>query len=113
MSNYYEETYEIKELEGYYFRINRIKPTKIWAMTTTFAKVMNPEAPADPEALEKVADFIVDTLTFSTSKEGPFVPVHRPGLDSYDFARLETDPMCLIYFAQLYFIKVINKAENI
>lgn len=111
--NYYEQTYEIPALQGYYFKISRIKPTRIYAMTVTFGKVMNPNAPADPEALEKVGDFIVDSLLFSSSKEGPFKPVHLPGLDNYEFAPLEEDPMCLLQFTALYFENVIKVAQNI
>lgn len=110
---YYEEIYEIPSLKGYYFKINRIKPTKIYAMTVTFGKVMNPEAKADPEALEKVGDFIVESLQFSKSKEGPFKPVQEPGLTSFEFTELETNPMCLLAFTELYFTKVISVAQNI
>lgn len=111
--NYYDKIYEIPELQGYYFKINRIKPTKIYAMTVTFGKVMNPESKADPEALEKVGDFIVESLQFSTKAEGPFKPVQLPGLVSYEFAPLEENPMCLLYFTQLYFENVITPAQNI
>lgn len=111
--NYYEQVYEIKELKGYYFKINKIKPTKIYAMTVTFGKVMNPKAPADPEALEKVGDFIVESLMFSRSKEGPFQRVQEPGLVNFNFEPLETDPMILVYFTALYFNQVIQPAENI
>ena len=111
--NYYEQTYEIPELKGYYFRISKIKPTKIYAMTVTFGKVMNPKNPADPEALEKVGDFIVESLLFSTSKEGPFKRAQEPGLVNYNFELLEKDPMCLVYFTALYFNNVIQPAENI
>lgn len=111
--NYYEKIYEIPALPNYYFKINRIKPTRIYAMTVTFGKVMNPDAKADPEALEKVGDFIVESLLFSTSKEGPFKPVQLPGLDSFEFPELERNPMCLLYFTQLYFENVIQTAQNI
>ena len=82
-------------------------------MTVTFTKVMNPKAPADPDALEKVGDFIVESLTFSKSKDGEFKPVLRPGLDSYDLPELETNPMILVYLSGLYFEKVIKPAQNI
>lgn len=116
--NYYDNIYEIPEndmpeLKGYYFKISRIKPTKIYAISMTFAKVMDPKSPADPDALEKVADFIVDSLQFSTSKNGPFVPVHKPGLDSFELSILEENPMCLVVFTSLYFENVIQKAQNI
>lgn len=111
--NYYEKIYEIPALKGYYFKISRIKPTRIYAMTVTFGKIMQPNAPADPDALEKVGDFIVDSLLFSTSKEGQFKPVKLPGLESYEFEPLETNPMALLYFTQLYFENVIQVAENI
>lgn len=111
--NYYEQIYELPGLQGYFFKINRIKPTKIYAMAVTFGKVMNPQAPADPDALEKVGDFIVESLQFSTSKEGEFKPVHRPGLDSFEFKPLEDNPMLLIHFTSLYFENVIKPAQNI
>lgn len=110
---YYEKIYSIPEIPNYYFKINRIKPTKIYAMTVTFGKVMNPSAPADPEALEKVGDFIVESLQFSTSENGPFKPVQMPGLTSFEFTPLEEDPMMLLYFTQLYFENVIKLAQNI
>ena len=110
---YYEKIYEIPSLPGYYFKINRIKPTKIYAMTVTFGKVMNPESKADPEALEKVGDFIVESLLFSKSAEGPFKPVQMPGLTSFEFTELETNPMLLISFTELYFTNVIQPAQNI
>lgn len=111
--NYYDKIYEINELPGYYFKIRRIKPTRVYAMTVTFGKVMNPDAPADPVALEKVGDFIVESLLFSKSKDGDFKPVQLPGLDSFEFEELEKNPLCLLYFTQLYFENVITTAQNI
>ena len=110
---YYEKIYEIEALPGYFFKINQIKPTRIYAMTVTFGKVMNPDSPADPEALEKVGDFIIDSLLFSDNKDGKFKPVHQPGLTSYEFEPLEDNPMVLLYFTQLYFENVIKTAQNI
>ena len=111
--NYYEQIFELKEFPGYFFKITRIKPTKIYAMTMTFGKVMNPKAPADPDALEKVGDFIVETLLFSKSKNGPFEAVKKPGLESYEFVELETNPMALLVLSNFYFNNVIHPAENI
>ena len=109
---YYEQIYQIKEIKGYFFKIERTKPTKIFAVTNAFVKIMNPDARVDMDALEQVGDFITDTLLFSKTKEGEFKKVHEPGLDSYELDIIETNPMAINYFVKLYFDTLIKKNQK-
>lgn len=110
---YYEETFTCEGLEGYYFRINKIKPTKLFAYQTLLAQVFGESNKNNDEVqLEKCCDFILENMEFSREKDGNYIPIQYPGLLNTNIPELERNPNLISYLISLFLTQVTNPIQK-
>lgn len=110
---YYEETFTCEGFEGIYFKINKIKPTKLFAYQTLLAQVFGENNKSNDEIqLEKCCDFILENMMFSREKEGNYEFVQFPGLLNTNMPEIERNPNLVSQLVALFLSKVTNPVQK-
>lgn len=111
---YYEGIYETPEIEGVYFKVKRIKPTKLFTYQTILGQVFGEESKkkVSNESLEECYDFILENLLFSRERDGQYKEVQYPGIDSCNLKEVENNPALVGVLIALFMNNVYAKVEK-
>lgn len=111
---YYEEILETPMIEGVFFKIKRIKPTKLFSYQTLLGQVFGegPGKDNDAETLQKCYDFILENMLFSRDRTGQFKEVQSPGLENVNLKEVEENPVLIGTLVGLFMNSVVNPIEK-
>lgn len=109
---YYERTLTLEELPGYFFKIKQQPATKIFAMTTIFAKAMQNDSKDADTVIEKVSNYTLENFLFSKEENGIYNPVKPAGLDNIMVPELEENPLLISSFIALFNNTVITPTQK-
>jgi hypothetical protein len=111
---YYEGIYETPEIKGVFFKIKKIKPTKLFAYQTLLGQVFGdgPQKTNDEATLEKCYNFILENTLFSKEKEGQYKEIQFPGLDNTNLEELDRNPMLIGSIVALFINNVVVPVEK-
>lgn len=109
---YYERILTLDELPGYYFKIKQQPATKIFAMTTIFAKAMQNDSKDADAVIEKVSNYTLENFLFSKEENGVYSPVKSVGLDNLMVPELEENPLLISSFIATFNNSVIAPTQK-
>lgn len=111
---YYDKVYDAPAFEGVFFKINKIKPTKLFAYQTLLGQVFGEDSKKsnDEETLQKCYDFILENTLFARDKDGEFKPVQLPGLDNTQLKEIEENPALIGNLVALFIQAVVKPIEK-
>lgn len=111
---YYEGIHEIESIEGVYFKIKKIKPTKLFTYQTLLGNVFGDASNKsnDEVTLEKCYNFILENTLFSREKDGKFVEIQMPGLDNTNLKEVDENPTIIGAIVAMFMNNVVIKVEK-
>lgn len=111
---YYEGIHEIEAIEGVYFKIKRIKPTRLFTYQTLLGNVFGEQSNKnnDEVTLEKCYNFILENTLFSREKEGTYQEIQLPGLDNTNLKEIDENPTLIGSIVAMFMNNVVVKVEK-
>lgn len=109
---YYEITFTLKELKGYYFKFKQQPPTKIFALTTIFGQAMDNITKDSTDIIEKVSNSVLENTLFSKDVNGDYKPIKYAGTDNLQIPELEERPLLIALFVGKFSQEVIEPTQK-